>query len=590
MTHNKNHIFPFETIYFKIKFDYNLTHDGEIEELDEYDDSITFGTIEMKGREKYKTVLFEIDPRTAELIRMNKTFVMRNGGWQEINPSATVVSEGRVLLNERITVQQAYERFYQDKIPANIWNALTTGTPDMTPFHKKAIDILLSSNLVGGDRVTLAMAVKKAWSDEDIRPNLIKGAKEGKFNDFTSLLNFINEVTNSGNLVRWEKDGLVKIFENDKCLITCTTSYSASRKYYGDSHWCTASGVDGALPGHTMFVDYTVESYDGSGVLIQFVDKASREGTCQAQVFPDTGNDVIFGQITNFFDKPLNNDTFVESINASFGISILDILNRGLILELYAKTSENIGKEYEYWDRLSYQYMEKAKEDMVSAVNSDKMKNLILTVGKIEAKKLTVSEEEQKLIWEMIYTKHVMETDNSYIISVTLQPRISTESKQDIFSKDAINYLNRAYDDDYYNYDIDDMYRTVITDKEFNVIAEYQGYFFGDCVLDRRLFTLAFGKLAGADAVDFKHIIDTETWKKVTDIDGYVEKYNNDWYVIGVYNWGKTPKQLINANTLEVVDYEQAQKSGSVKPGLVRIDRQNIREMAVECLKRLLHN
>ena len=58
VTHNKNHIIPFETIYFKIKFDYNLTHDGEI---------LGFNHISKNCEELHDNDSFEINDEYYEL-------------------------------------------------------------------------------------------------------------------------------------------------------------------------------------------------------------------------------------------------------------------------------------------------------------------------------------------------------------------------------------------------------------------------------------------------------------------------------------------------------------------------------------------
>lgn len=199
----------------------------------------------------------------------------------------------RGILNE-ISSEKAYADYYTDIMTQEQFMQLMGGSKKMTPFHKKALDLIknwyerLDMNL---DREwynhninDVAETLGRLWSTSDNkkRNELINYAQNL---DPSKLLgDFVN-----GALVVYRtasvdsksaKDGLKIIAENQHAMITCTTSYSASKKYFGDSKWCTASDVFGRYNGFDYFERYT----SGDKCLIQLVSKISRVYTYQVAI------------------------------------------------------------------------------------------------------------------------------------------------------------------------------------------------------------------------------------------------------------------------------------------------------------------
>ena len=276
------------------------------------------------------------------------------------------------ILTEAISSADAYQRFYKDIVSPEQWEALMKGAPMMTPLHKVVLDIIKDD---GWDN-ELAELTIRAWNtlDGDGRKyliDLINGAvsrNEGWLKCKGSVKNLLKHALEAPyhTEVKFSDNGLVKLYEDDKILVTCTLSYAASKKYYGDTHWCTASDITGRYNGFRMFWRYTE---DEGGVLIQFVPKEDRRGAIQAHFYED-GSD---GDVCDFFDRPV---TLADAILLFESPEIANAVLESIpYIELFDKTLQMVDYERRYWEnkRNAFEFkMEKTINDSVMSGGYDK--------------------------------------------------------------------------------------------------------------------------------------------------------------------------------------------------------------------------
>lgn len=254
------------------------------------------------------------------------------------------------LITEISTVD-AYERFYKGKVSDSVWNTLMSGVTNMTPFHKAVLDIIVKN---GGEysAFTLATHAAEAWNKSIKGQQFLTNiAKDGYkvFDDGTALDEFLIRFINKKYYSEAEyiDNGLVKLYEDEQWLITCTTSYSASKKHYGDTHWCTASDIFGRYNGFDMFKSYVLD--DSDAILIQFANKSDRTLTFQAEYRGKEG----FGTICDYYDKTMDGyDVQRRLLNTGESVEevreIYDTMDENFD-SLYRQTRRTVSEEEDYW-------------------------------------------------------------------------------------------------------------------------------------------------------------------------------------------------------------------------------------------------
>ena len=185
---------------------------------------------------------------------------------------AEMLKEQRQMLNE-ISTRDAYERFYKTTMPKEVYYLLMRGTEKMTPFHKSILDVY-TQDIDNETAIETAKAVSDFWK------NLSPEGKQyaitylaGKFPSWKYLPERLRDASKKKYYTEanYISNGFVILRDDDKVRVSCTLSYAASRRYFGDSKWCTASDIGGRRNGYEMFRDYT----DGC-CLIQFIPKNDR--------------------------------------------------------------------------------------------------------------------------------------------------------------------------------------------------------------------------------------------------------------------------------------------------------------------------
>jgi hypothetical protein len=238
----------------------------------------------------------------------------------------------RRLLSE-ITATDAYTRFYEGKINPVVYQTLMSGTTNMTPFHKIALDFLTDKETAKGYIIRegdFAKTIGDLWCKlgPEGRQFLVKsctndpdlGKSYGEFSYLIRSAAGMKMFSEKG----YRSGGLEVLFKTEGLSVTCTKSYSSSCHFYGKSHWCTASDMFGRYDGHEMFKEYTIQSWDGKGILVQFFN--GKENSYQMQYLVSDNGNVKEGQCCNWEDS--NADT--ENINnmlVTYGVTYDEIFN-----------------------------------------------------------------------------------------------------------------------------------------------------------------------------------------------------------------------------------------------------------------------
>lgn len=250
------------------------------------------------------------------------------------------------LINE-IKMSDAYANFYKDVIPQEIWNGVTRGAANMTPFHRAAIDLIVKEIKNGGnvgELLDFANLVGEAWNKGKTAQQFINNAMRENFWKFDTIPHMQAAISNIlGNTKFTENEfldnGLYKAYEDERILVTVTLSYTASRKYYGDSHWCTASGIDGKWNGFKMF-----KSYAEDAILAQIVDKKDRQKSCQIAYC-----DEDISTCCDFMDNQIE----PEDLYAALGeerMKKIDAILSEKFYDLLAASNELVRNEEHYYD------------------------------------------------------------------------------------------------------------------------------------------------------------------------------------------------------------------------------------------------
>lgn len=279
-------------------------------------------------------------------------------------PKKVIISESilkgfvREILNE-ISSADAWKRFYEGKIQPELYNLLMSGSTQMTPLHKTALDIIIkdmerNDEEGAGFYERIASTISVLWNTKgldarkyaiDHIPKWINTDGYGcrYFYEYLESVVKMRSHTENG----WANGGYHVLFSNEKWNLTCTTSYSASKKYYGESHWCTASGIEGEYNGFEMFQYYTGNGDDSDcepSALFQFVDKQDNSFTTQMQVdrYEKIGDVCLFN----------GHSIDPEKVYEHFGIkSIMDVIDNFTLQKLIDETYLNQREEFAYWEK-----------------------------------------------------------------------------------------------------------------------------------------------------------------------------------------------------------------------------------------------
>ena len=281
------------------------------------------------------------------------------------------------LISE-ISVSDAYTKFYNGKVPEDVYNTLMAGTDVLTPLHRQALDIM-TKNL--GPAMPIATAVSNAWTNarREVRQSLIDAAKNKELD--LAPVPFIQKIQSICKK-RWHTEnemssgGLKVLYEDEYLRITCTLTYASSTKNYSHTHWCTASDIYGQFNGFGMFLRYAVNA---NACLIQFVNKSNGTDFVQAQYFADER-----GETRDFYDNSMSRDGFENFLLQCYPQNIVDdgTVSSGFYemftrvfngdtnnipfhdVSLIAETKKAVEEELPYWQRKTQARVDRIKGEM----------------------------------------------------------------------------------------------------------------------------------------------------------------------------------------------------------------------------------
>ena len=258
----------------------------------------------------------------------------------------------KTILNE-ISAIDAWNRFYKGKIDEKQYNILMGNVKQMDPFHRRVLDLLVKQKC-SDETVKL---ISDYWNkfDENMRQVAIEDSKD--YNSILHLVSCLKEISKQKFHTENQATdaGLVTLYNDDSIMVTCTTTYAANTKYYGFTHWCTASDLMGEYNGFTMFKRYVTSDFNEEDVdkcLIQVVfkkiDKSSNEYCYQANMFENGNADIACdahdGQV-DFQEiykvaKMFNKDDLLKKVLASANLK-----------NLIEQTEDNLKHEAPFWFR-----------------------------------------------------------------------------------------------------------------------------------------------------------------------------------------------------------------------------------------------
>lgn len=297
-----------------------------------------------------------------------------------------MLSSDNGVVNE-IGAEDAYKQFYLNKVKPEQYERLMAGAPTMTPLHKLALDLMLKD---GKWDEFLVEQIVKIWTsgNEEAKQHvldLLPKTPQEK-NGFSSwelkriLDNTIAAKKHTEN--GYAEYGFVKLAETQNFIVTCTMTYSASKKHFGDSHWCTASGIDGSLDGFKMFGEYTgtdENSMSDPAILLQFVDKRNRLDSYQVQMYYDgeLGDVCLFnggGDMNGFLKKMkeegVGDASTMNGLSVDGNILVNLIGGKEVLDKCIEGTEEGYFMELDYWAKRSREANEKRKLSIMKNAKS----------------------------------------------------------------------------------------------------------------------------------------------------------------------------------------------------------------------------
>lgn len=329
-----------------------------------------------------------------------------------------MVLECMSLLTEATLASDVYAKYYKDKIPEELWNTLMNGTLVITPFHQTIANLmvtLLSNKSVRFRSSTeklvqeIAQTASQAWNKgKDVQQFLYNTVKDKHvvYENHRSTLRFLRWIINGGfvsdSQVEKIDNGIMKLYEDENLLVTCTMSYSASHKYYGDSHWCTASGIDGRYSGYDMFDEYVEPDEDeksSTRILVQFVDKRDRTKSYQMSTegYLQAAGNLSYDDLMDFYD----NRADLSQLFTQFGTDPMKAAIKSLcdnFENLSKLTFDFDEKEYEYYRYKTYKYVLNNSKALIAKINSQEFINN--AVDELAALNLTAKDIDSKSWFE----------------------------------------------------------------------------------------------------------------------------------------------------------------------------------------------
>ena len=178
-------------------------------------------------------------------------------------------------LNE-ISTRDAFQKFYNGKVDADIFEELMRGQDKMTAFHKICLDLMTRDGATRELQSMVASVVGGSWPsmNEDKKQALIEMSKDGEIEPtIPSIGSAINNVLRERyhTTASAEKDGFQILYQDKGSKLTATYTYAANAHHYGNTEWCTASDIYGENSGWDMYKSYSMMNDEICGVYLQLI-------------------------------------------------------------------------------------------------------------------------------------------------------------------------------------------------------------------------------------------------------------------------------------------------------------------------------
>lgn len=381
----------------------------------------------------------------------------------------------RSLLSE-ISSQAAYDKFYQGVIPYDVYAAVMTGAPQMTPFHKIALDHISSyyrSNNAPKKKPSYLKYIVNFWTkaSEEAKQYAVRICNSNADELSEDIVGYIDLIKTLSAMKSFTENsysdrGFEVLYEDEVISFTCTKGYTSSCKHYGDSHWCTASDQFGNVDGFEMFKRYTVES---DGILVQFINKINIQNSFQLAASYYMRR-IAFSDICDWSDKSTTFEEAYEVFKRD-GVDLRILCEKYLyrnMARLFKETKEIVADETEYYERKKKERIKIIRKNIEQAVLSKECEEFAVKfLGTKRTRTYSTMECPFSFIRNMCY---------SWSPGVTF-----VEAYYVGKNNEEKNYISEVTedDDDYYYRNQDNILKNSIVfvfDRNKNIIGKYIGY------------------------------------------------------------------------------------------------------------------
>ena len=198
-----------------------------------------------------------------------------------------------------ISAEDAYAKFYS-KIPKDDFDKIVN-------FYGKfdsIVKFILKGIMTWGMSTDECISILAKYKALNNKARIIISDKIKK-NEYSDIEEFIDDINNEENLIKNTKSGLSKngyevLYKDENWILTATYTYEANHKYFGYTHWCTASDRLGSYDGYEYFLEYT-----NGEALLQITNATNKNETYQLEATKQ-GRHLEVSQICDIKDTSMD--------------------------------------------------------------------------------------------------------------------------------------------------------------------------------------------------------------------------------------------------------------------------------------------
>ena len=372
------------------------------------------------------------------------------------------------LLTEATRASDVYAKYYSNIIPQELWDKLVEGTEIITPFHTAVANFMVSylkQHIQFENNQQVQKAVKElfvvaekaneAWQKGNVARQFLNNTAKEKHYVYTGkrmLTDFLDKIISGSAFSEQECEnlggGLVKVYEDEKLLVTCTLSYTASHKNYSHTHWCTASGIDGEWSGYDMFVDYT----EDDKILVQFVDKNNKSNCFQMATdgYLNENGYLDYSDLMDMYDNTADYWTLSDIFGKQSVLNACCEISRQFAT-LCDETQTCSASEYNYYRFKTYQFVTHNAPQIIEKMNSqayvDSMLSELTSCIRDCDSILDLCSNNDYFEGESFTfeTLTIKETNEGKFIFIQGRPNFQSETENTFFSRNELGVMRRSF-------------------------------------------------------------------------------------------------------------------------------------------------